>query len=195
MSFTCLTILLTVVEIILMARHRLHPVTNIVFQCIKGAIWTAYLISTAIGTGELPSRYVSGLIYVLILFLSQLGLLVYGSVILHRHRKGTLYRGQYSRAEAGTAGPLTYNAGYNAPPFENPAAGVSYEGASSMMAGSPFRDTSRDPSPAPTVVPDLPQQHSYSSYKPYQSTQSYDQAYEMSTHPVAHPIGVQELGA
>ena len=175
MALSAFTIILDIVEIILAARHKLRPVGNIVMQVIKSIIWTFYFVGTIIGIARGGASGLS-IFLVLILFLTCMAQLIYGSVILHRHRKGTLYRGNYALAEGGQA---AYT-GYNAPPLG------AYNAPYDSGAQNPFRDPSRDASPAPYAAPQT------TAYQPYQPTQEVGTTgaaypgqgvYEMQSHP------------
>ena len=150
MAFAILTILMNIVEIILAARHKLGPVANIVMQSIKSAVWTVYFVLTIIGVSRQGSAS-SGLSIIMSLVLlyvthicihlakhwltrrssslACIAQLIYGAVIVHRHRKGTLSRGNYSPAEAGHSQVHPYTVGYDQPPTQsytayNPQGGV-----------------------------------------------------------------------
>lgn len=97
-----LPLILTVVQFILLVRHRLGPITNIVFESIKTLFWTACFVYAVYYLSKTLAEvlFIVALLVAVILFLLQLGLLIYGAVIMHRHRKGTLDLGQDSGAEA-----------------------------------------------------------------------------------------------
>ncbi|KAK5173582.1 uncharacterized protein LTR77_002263 [Saxophila tyrrhenica] len=173
LTFALLTILFDVAEMIMMCMHRLHPVTFIVFQCIKSAIWTAFLLLT-IYAAAVSSTTGLTIFLVVVLFLTCMGQLIYGATIVHRHRKGTLYRGNYSLAQGG--GQTAYTGAAPAPapyapqtgtyavphpdPFRNPS-------QTSFGGPSPYQSTAQQPG-----VPPFPQGD-------YYHPQSGQQSYEM----------------
>lgn len=82
-----------------------------------------------------------------------MGLLAYGATIVHRKRKGTLYRGDYAAASTGAA------PGYEASRYSQT---TGYTGASNA---NPFRD----PSPAPPYNP----QATHPAYRPSGDAREY----------------------
>ena len=68
MAFAVLTVIMNITEIIMASRHVLRPVTNIVMQSIKSAIWTVYFCLTVAGAAAI-SRVSSGVGIVLSLVL------------------------------------------------------------------------------------------------------------------------------
>ncbi|KAF9875397.1 hypothetical protein CkaCkLH20_07217 [Colletotrichum karsti] len=98
-------LLLDIVCIVKRSRRTLTPRFFLIANCIQTAIWTALFILTIAGAS---GRAVT-IIVNIIIYASFLGLLIYASVIYHRHRKGTL-RGEYSRTNQNQ--PTEYN-GYS----------------------------------------------------------------------------------
>ena len=119
----------------------------VVFQSIKSAIWTVYLIfmirAAVLGVySGLTIFLVVAILYVALINASQgqkanhycpsltcICQLIYGARIMHRHRKGTLYRGNYAPAGAGGTNsynhsPFAENVGIATPqpdPFRDPS--------------------------------------------------------------------------
>ncbi|KAK3699512.1 hypothetical protein LTR37_016381 [Vermiconidia calcicola] len=165
LSFSVGTILVDIAEIISVARHTLGPVTNIVIQSIKSLVWTVFFVLAIIAA---ISGSLTGLSFflIIILFLTCLGQLIYGAVIVHRKRKGTLYRGNYSLAEGGHGGNTARDdrsGSYTAHPTNAPA----YPTYSS-------KDSYSSPNTSTTQAP-------YRAYMPAEAPGSYGapQAYEM----------------
>jgi hypothetical protein len=109
--------------------------------------------------------------------------LIYGSVIVHRHRKGTLYRGNYALAEGGHAQNTTYPSNFEpAPP-----------GSYVAQHPNPFQDPhSAPPSYISQTAHPAPYPHSAETvYKPQGAANDYygggvPNAYEMHGTPVRY---------
>ncbi|KAI5358608.1 hypothetical protein Slin14017_G108910 [Septoria linicola] len=138
-SLCALTIIFDITEIILLARNRLSPKLVVAFSAIITLVWAVILILQIVGSVGGATESALGFIFIIVVFATALGQLIYSSVILHRYRKGHFAsRGTYStaatapaNAEAGVVGSGTYTA-YNPAPAPL----------------NPFRDNSRNPSPA-----------------------------------------------
>ncbi|EME39243.1 hypothetical protein DOTSEDRAFT_83061 [Dothistroma septosporum NZE10] len=141
LAICCVTIIFDIVEIVSYARKRLSPVVAVVLNTITTIVWVVFLVLSLIGIAQ--SRAALGFIWIIVVFATCLGKLIYVSVILHRFRKSrSATRGAYTPAQAEAGLDTSYTA-------YNPA------GANNLAAAplSPFRDSSRDPSPAPQQPP------------------------------------------
>ena len=156
-AFGAITIILDITEIILFARQKLRPVANIVLQSIKTLFWTVYFCFAIAAIVEYNTSGLS-ILFAVILFGSCLCQLGYGAMILHRHRNGTLYRGQYARGNVGAG----YNIGYNAPPF----AGATAQ-ASPNTGGQQSNGFSEQPHSFYEPTPAAPGTSAYPGYQPY----------------------------
>ncbi|TVY56152.1 hypothetical protein LCER1_G002574 [Lachnellula cervina] len=86
-------LILTVTEIILLARHKLKPMAFVIMNVVKSAVFTALLVLDIISLVSVRTTSpVSNIPIDAILFLSFLIPLIYGSVIYHRSRKSRIYR-------------------------------------------------------------------------------------------------------
>ncbi|EMC91422.1 hypothetical protein BAUCODRAFT_328240 [Baudoinia panamericana UAMH 10762] len=146
-----ISIIFRITEIALFARHRLSPVVYLVLHCIPGAFWIFIFVADIV---EAVQGYQSGITFVFstVLFLTTLAAVIYGSIVVHRNRKGTQGRGYYAGVEAGTS------TGYIAPSYEDQTQGryepYAHQGTAPTAQGlapNPFRDQSREPSPAPSA--------------------------------------------
>ncbi|GIZ49769.1 hypothetical protein CKM354_001279600 [Cercospora kikuchii] len=138
-ALCALTIIFDLTEIILLARKRLSPTVVVTFNSILTLVWAVVLILQIVGTAAGARASALGFIFIIVVLATSLGKLIYSSVILHRYRIGQFAtRGTYSspaNAEAGVAfdpTPSGPDTAYN--PVPAPL--------------NPFRDASRDPSPA-----------------------------------------------
>ncbi|KAE8444312.1 hypothetical protein EG329_000622 [Mollisiaceae sp. DMI_Dod_QoI] len=86
-------LILTITEIVLLARHKLKPKTFVILNTLKSTIWTVIFILDIVSFVDNNSRTVSfgGLIIEGVLWLCFIIPLIYGSVILHRARHGDIY--------------------------------------------------------------------------------------------------------
>lgn len=113
MAMLVICLVLTITEIILLARHKLKPKTFVIFNTIKSTVWTAIFILDIVSFVDSGSRTVSfvGLIiegvlwYVLPYLYTEEGdsadiwnarlcfiiPLIYGSIIYHRTRREAKY--------------------------------------------------------------------------------------------------------
>ncbi|KAK4561162.1 hypothetical protein LTR86_005117 [Recurvomyces mirabilis] len=156
-----------IASIVLFARHRLNPITFLVFQCIKMCFWTYVFVASIINISGRGS-FASSIIFSAPLFACSLGQLIYGSVIMHRKRKGLIGRGEYTGVKPSSQAW----GGYESPP-RGSYAGYNPQGA----PPNPFRDTSRASSPNPAAR---------------QEPMSYDTAPPVVSHP-AHRKGEAEM--
>nr|POE63150.1 hypothetical protein CFP56_04053 [Quercus suber] len=112
-------LLLDCIAIILWARHRLMPATQVGFASVKTFIWLVILILNVVSVVRAGGF---GFIWSIILFANALGQLIYSSVILHRYRKGNFSnRGVYTAAPMPVVAPA-FDTAYNPPnPFRDPS--------------------------------------------------------------------------
>ncbi|KAI2622573.1 hypothetical protein GGR54DRAFT_69903 [Hypoxylon sp. NC1633] len=134
-AITALNIVINIIEIVLIAKKRMPPWLYLTSACIKTTIWGIIWIL------DLISLSVVSIILTLILFATSLMQLIYGAMLVHRKRKGTLTGGKYvptanpqSHVEANYSTPQP---GYYYPP---PNAGTEYK-----------------PTSVPTTTPSPPQ--------------------------------------
>ncbi|TVY43701.1 hypothetical protein LOCC1_G004781 [Lachnellula occidentalis] len=86
-------LILTITEIILLARHKLKPRGFVIMNVIKSAMFTAFVALDIISlVGARTTSLAGSIIIDGVLFLSFLIPLIYGSVIYHRSRKSQTYR-------------------------------------------------------------------------------------------------------
>lgn len=137
-----LSLILDITAIILFARHKLSPVTYLVFQCIKTVIWTFIFVVDIISAAE-GNENAFSFLWTTVLFATSIGQLAYGSTIMHRKRTGFYERGAYRGVENADGAATHLNTGYESPPRGSYAA-YNPNGA----PPNPFRD----PSPAPSTA-------------------------------------------
>ncbi|KAK3621824.1 hypothetical protein LTR56_022560 [Elasticomyces elasticus] len=133
-----ISLLFDIVIIILFARGKLSPVTYLVLSCIKSIFW---IFVFAIDIADAVRGAATGLAFLFstVLFATSVGQVIYGAVIMHRKRKGVYMRGNYAGVETGYRGASRKDS----PPRS------SYAGQRpSDLAPNPFKDPSREPSPA-----------------------------------------------
>ncbi|OQO07532.1 hypothetical protein B0A48_07229 [Cryoendolithus antarcticus] len=87
LGLSVVSIILNITEIVLYARKRLTPTIHLSSVCVKTVLWVFYFILTAIGAARGSGV---GFILAIALVATCLGQLIYGSVIVHRKRKGKL---------------------------------------------------------------------------------------------------------
>ncbi|TVY21591.1 hypothetical protein LARI1_G000159 [Lachnellula arida] len=86
-------LVLTITEIILLARHKLKPKAFVIMNVIKSVVFTVVLVLDIISLVSVRTTSLVGSIPIDgVLFLSFLIPLIYGSVIYHRSRKSRIYR-------------------------------------------------------------------------------------------------------
>nr|POE82665.1 hypothetical protein CFP56_75117 [Quercus suber] len=129
-----ITLILDLTAIILWARHRLMPATQVAFTSVKTFFWLVIFVlkvAAVVRSGGLGFIWSIVLLYALhspprpfldpandLPSANSLGQLIYASVILHRYRKGNFSnRGTYTAAPMPVMGPA-YDTAYNsASPF------------------------------------------------------------------------------
>ncbi|KAE9573527.1 hypothetical protein CGCF415_v002799 [Colletotrichum fructicola] len=95
-------LLLDLICIIKRSRRTLTPRFFLICNCIQTAVWTILFALTVAGS---EGRAITVIINIII-YASFIGLLIYASVIYHKHRKGTL-GGAYAPANQNQ--PTAYN--------------------------------------------------------------------------------------
>jgi len=98
-AFSALCLLLTFVEIGLAAAHKLKPTFFLVSAVIKALLAVIYFIIVCIGSASVGRGYGVDIFLSLALTVSTLLQVVYGSVRVHRVRKGF-----YNNATVGWSG-------------------------------------------------------------------------------------------
>lgn len=141
LAMSAISIIFDLAAIVLFARHKLQPVTFLVLSCIKSIFWIfIFAVDIADAVRGDTAGLVAAFALSAVLFLTSVGQIVYGAVVHHRKRKGITGRGNYGGV--GGAG-----AGYRGADYDRtPRASVSY--ANGGAPPNPFRDPSREPSPA-----------------------------------------------
>ncbi|KAF1991319.1 hypothetical protein K402DRAFT_122938 [Aulographum hederae CBS 113979] len=94
LAFMVISLIFDIVEIILFARRRLTPVVFLVLNVLQTAIWLVFFCLAVAGAATTRNGALGTVLY-LITFLLSLGLMIYASVVLHRHRSS---RGAYTPA-------------------------------------------------------------------------------------------------
>ncbi|KAK3662281.1 hypothetical protein LTR22_006814 [Elasticomyces elasticus] len=112
LPFAAVSIILDITAIILFARRNLSTTTYLVFQCLKGAGWAAMFLIDVIF-----ARYgtAKDLLFTIVLLGTSVGQVAYGSVLVHRRRKGTLVNDCETHHKGAESGPPGYT------PTEQPA--------------------------------------------------------------------------
>ncbi|KAH7027774.1 uncharacterized protein B0I36DRAFT_327877 [Microdochium trichocladiopsis] len=167
-----LTALFDILEIVFIAKGVMKPAIYLSFACIKTLIWVILFILACL------SAAAASILLTLAAAATCIAQLVYGSIVVHRNRKGTLRGGKYNAAATGhVEGQLyTPNTGSAQPPqtqgYENYSTGIpapsgnysqqGYGGASPYVPPSATEYKSPVPSPAPQHA----QQAPYSTYAP-----------------------------
>ncbi|KAI1761237.1 hypothetical protein GGR53DRAFT_38646 [Hypoxylon sp. FL1150] len=130
-AITLLNIILNIVEIVLISRKSMPPALYLSSACIKTAIWAVIFIL------NLVSLSVISIILALVLLATSLMQLIYGAILVHRKRKGTLRGGNYAptanpqgNLEAGGSAPQP---GYYFPP---PNANTEYKPTADVASGA-----------------------------------------------------------
>lgn len=135
-AITGLNIVFNIVEIVLIAKKRMPPALYLTSACIKTTIWAIIFIL------NLVSLSVISIILTLVLLATSLLQLIYGAILVHRKRKGTLTGGSYvpahnpahnpeGHAEAAYAAPQP---GYYYPP---PDASTEYKPPTGVASPPP----------------------------------------------------------
>ncbi|KUJ13875.1 uncharacterized protein LY89DRAFT_672147 [Mollisia scopiformis] len=122
MAMLLICLVLTIAEIILLARHKLKPKTFVIFNTIKSTIWTVLFVLDIVSFVDNNSRTVSfvGLIIEAVLWLCFIIPLIYGSVIYHRTR-----RDGYSSVIDPNANPSNVDGVPEYPAIQTPYTGYS----------------------------------------------------------------------
>ncbi|TVY36557.1 hypothetical protein LSUB1_G005831 [Lachnellula subtilissima] len=88
-----LCLVLTIIEIILLARHKLKPRAFVIMNVIKSAVFTVLLVLDIISLVSVRTTSLVGSLPIDgVLFLSFSIPLIYGSLIYHRSRKSPTYK-------------------------------------------------------------------------------------------------------
>ncbi|XXH05552.1 hypothetical protein Hte_011983 [Hypoxylon texense] len=153
-AITLLNIIFNIVEIVLIARKSMPPALYLSFACIKTAIWGIIFILNLI------SLSVISIILSLILLATSLMQLIYGAILVHRKRKGTLRGGSYAPA-ANPQGSLEAG-GYGGAPQP----GYYYPPPNASTEYKPTTDISSSPAP--------PQYGGFSAQDTYAPAGSYE---------------------
>jgi uncharacterized membrane protein len=96
-------LLLIFAEIGLAAAHKLKPTFHLVSSVLKALIAVIYFIVVCIGSASVGRGYGLDIILSLALMLSTVIQVIYGSVLVHRVRKGV-----YNNSGSGAYGPVAY---------------------------------------------------------------------------------------
>ncbi|CAF9925657.1 MAG: hypothetical protein HETSPECPRED_005887 [Heterodermia speciosa] len=96
--FCAICMILTVTEIVLFARSKLHSITYLTLQAVKTGVWAIVFILVLVIPSNSQSSIgdstggvhlaLGGLIQAIVTLLAFIGTLIYASVIFHRDRKG-----------------------------------------------------------------------------------------------------------
>ncbi|TKA22467.1 hypothetical protein B0A50_08010 [Salinomyces thailandicus] len=154
-------------------RYTLKPKTYLIFQCVKSVFWTYYFAITFFW--KYSSLWYGGLQFVSSapLFATSTGQLAYGSVIMHRQRKGKLH---HSMTEHGSVSgdhdtpPRGSYTSWN--PTDSPQHPPSYPGEDSKGA----RTVSPTPSASSSV---RPMKSDDAAARAYYSVNAAEQSYEL----------------
>ncbi|KAF2458458.1 hypothetical protein BDY21DRAFT_370702 [Lineolata rhizophorae] len=79
-------LVLDIITIVKFARNHLSPRLFLIFNVIQTTFWTVVFVLEIVGAASTRSG-VGGIILTVIVFATYVGLLIYGSVVFHRHRK------------------------------------------------------------------------------------------------------------
>lgn len=107
-AFSALCLLLTFVEIILAATHKLKPTFFLVSGVLKALLSVVYFIIVCIGSASVGRGYGLDIFLSLALTVSTLLQVVYGSVRVHRFRKGVYSAVSNSGVSGGQHGDVAY---------------------------------------------------------------------------------------
>lgn len=113
-------LLLTIIEIILAAMHKLKPVFHLCSACIKAIILLVYFILSVAGAASAGGGSIVSIVLALIAAITAVCQVIYGSVVLHRTRKGVYNSVQH--------GDVTYkdDGGIEMGPGHQQTGGVTY---------------------------------------------------------------------
>jgi len=89
MAIIVLCLILTITEIVLLARQKLKPLTFLIMNVVKSTIWTVIFVFDVISAVDNSSRTASAIAIIIeaVLLLCFWIPLIYGSIIYHRFRK------------------------------------------------------------------------------------------------------------
>lgn len=87
-AFSGALILLTVIEIILACTHKLKPAFFLSSACFKAVICLVYFILNVVGAASVGGASIAGIILSLAATIATILQVIYGSIIVHRTRKG-----------------------------------------------------------------------------------------------------------
>ncbi|KAI6081567.1 hypothetical protein F4821DRAFT_24915 [Hypoxylon rubiginosum] len=134
-AITLLNIVFNIIEIVLIKRKSMPPALYLSFACIKTTIWGIIFILNLI------SLSVISIILTLVLLATSLMQLIYGAILVHRKRKGTLRGGNYAPAVNPQGNNL--EGGYGAPPQQSgyyyppPNANTEYKPTTEVTSSAP----------------------------------------------------------
>ncbi|KAI5864709.1 hypothetical protein GGS23DRAFT_595419 [Durotheca rogersii] len=130
-GITALTIIFDIVEIVLITGKRMPPALYLSSACIKTGIWGAIFIMNLI------SLSILAICLTLVLFGTSLMQLIYGAILIHRKRRGTLTGGDYALS----INPDTFTAPLGAPPpgyyYQNPNVNTEYKPPTAVASPPP----------------------------------------------------------
>ncbi|KAJ1327824.1 regulatory factor X [Microdochium nivale] len=99
-----LTIVFDVIEIVLIAKTVMKPAVYLSFACIKSLIWIILFGLACVSIAP------AGILLTLAVAATSVAQLIYGAIVVHRNRKGTLIRGgKYAPASTGHVEGNLYN--------------------------------------------------------------------------------------
>jgi hypothetical protein len=103
LAFSALCLLLTLTEIVLAAMHKLTPTFFLISAVLKSLLSVIYFVIVCIGSASVGRGYGLDIFLSLALTVATLLQVVYGSVRVHRVRKGV-----YSAVNTGHHGSVAY---------------------------------------------------------------------------------------
>jgi hypothetical protein len=122
------------------ARHSLNPLTFLIFNIVQTTIWAVLFILEIVGSVSNFGGRANPLswLFSFIIFLSFVGLLIYASVIYHRHRMSGR-RARYSHADAGEAAVTQRQSAFGSHHMglQNPQMNMNYQVATPMASPGP----------------------------------------------------------
>ncbi|KXJ91289.1 hypothetical protein Micbo1qcDRAFT_195416 [Microdochium bolleyi] len=190
-----LTIIFDIVEIVLTKKGTMKPAVYLSFACIKTLIWLILFVLACL------SLAAAGILLTLAVAATSLMQLVYGSIVVHRHRKGTLVRGgKYAPAVTGHVEGNLYNPGNHGQAqqtqgFENlstvpaPTGAYGQQGyGQTPYASTEYKSPVPSPQPSQQYGAYAPPNQGHGHYAPQQQPQ---QQYYSGAPP---PAGSYEMG-
>ncbi|KAL1582179.1 hypothetical protein WHR41_09064 [Cladosporium halotolerans] len=81
-------IVLTLVEVGLLAARRLGPIFQLISACIKTLIWIIWFLLNCVASAGVGSSSALDIVLSLIIALCAIGQVIYGGIIMHRVRRG-----------------------------------------------------------------------------------------------------------